>query len=61
MIDSNKINSEMLLILFKSKLMQMLMKQSCFGTILTAISKNEFLNLPLPLIDEEIQKKFLRK
>ena len=56
-IDSKKINSETLLVLFKSTLMQTLMKQSCSGTILTAISKDEFLNLTLPIIDIETQEK----
>ena len=55
-IDSNVMNSETLLLLFKSKPIQLLMKQRCSGTILTGISKNEFLNMPLPLIDEDIQK-----
>jgi len=54
-IDSDKINSETLLVLFKSELMQNILKQSCSGTILTAINKTEFLNLPVPLITIEIQ------
>ena len=56
-VDSDEINSETLLVLFKSKLIQTLMKQGCSGTILTAISKDEFLNLPLPMIDKEVQEK----
>ena len=55
-INSEKINSETLLVLFKSELMQNILKQNCSGTILTAINKNEFLNLPLPLIANDIQK-----
>jgi restriction endonuclease S subunit len=54
-IHSNKINSETLLVLFKSKLMQNLLKQGCSGTILTAINKNEFQNIPVPLIDKDTQ------
>ncbi len=50
-INSNKINSETLLILFKSELMQNILKQNCSGTILTAINKDEFLKIPIPLID----------
>lgn len=55
-IDSNVMNSETLLLLFKSEPIQLLMKQRCSGTILTGISKNEFLKMPLPLIDEDVQK-----
>ena len=53
---SEKINSETLLVLFKSELMQNLLKQNCSGTILTAINKDEFLNIPVPLIDKNKQK-----
>lgn len=59
-INSKKINSETLLVLFKSELMQNILKQNCSGTILTAINKNEFLNIPVPIIDgttqEEVRK-----
>ena len=55
-IDSDKINSETLLILFKSEAIQALLKQRCSGTILTAISKEELLNMPLPEIDDDVQK-----
>ena len=33
------------------------MKQGCSGTILTAISKENFFNLPLPRIDAATQEK----
>ena len=55
-LDSDYINSETLLVLFKSEPIQALMKQRCSGTILTAISKDELLSMPLPMIDEEVQK-----
>lgn len=55
-IDSDVMNSETLLLLFKSEPIQLLMKQRCSGTILTGISKNEFLSMPLPLIDDDVQK-----
>ena len=55
-IDSDKINSETLLMLFKSAPIQALLKQKCSGTILTAISKDEFLNIPLPYINKNIQE-----
>lgn len=55
-IDSDVMNSETLLLLFKSEPIQLLMKQRCSGTILTGISKNEFLKMPLPHIDDDIQE-----
>jgi len=55
-INSKKINSETLLVLFKSEPMQKILKQSCSGTILTAINKNEFQKIPVPLIDKSIQE-----
>ncbi len=56
-IDSKNFNSETLLVLFKSELMQNLMRQQCTGTILTAISIENFSNLPLPVVSKEIQEK----
>lgn len=50
-IKSAEINSETLLVLMKSELMQSLLKQSCSGTILTALNKDEFSILPIPKID----------
>jgi len=55
-INSNKMNSATLLVLFKSEVMQNILKQGCSGTILTAINKNEFLNIPLPLITDDVQE-----
>jgi type I restriction enzyme S subunit/type I restriction enzyme M protein len=55
-INSSIINSETLLVLFKSETMQNILKQNCSGTILTAINKNEFLQIPVPLITPEIQQ-----
>lgn len=60
-IDSEKYNPETLLILFKSEPMQMLLKKRCSGTILTAISKEEFLKMPIPHIDREIQNEIAEK
>lgn len=54
-INSKDINSETLLVLYKSEVLQNLLKQACSGTILTAINKNEFLNLPIPIIEGAIQ------
>lgn len=60
-LDSYCINSETLLVLFKSEPIQALMKQRCSGTILTAISKDELLSMPLPMIDEDVQKAIAAK
>lgn len=63
-LSSDKINAETLLVLFKSSLMQQILKKNCSGTILTAINKEELLNIPLPIIDEKIQTQiaeFLRQ
>ncbi len=60
-LDSDSINSETLLVLFKSEPIQALMKQRCSGTILTAISKDELLSMPLPMIDENVQKEIAAK
>jgi restriction endonuclease S subunit len=63
-IDSEVINSETLLVLFKSPIMQELMQQVCSGTILTSMNKEDFLSIPIPVIDkktqEVIQKKVLK-
>lgn len=56
-IDSGNFNAATLLVLFKSELMQSLMRQQCTGTILTAVSKENFLNLPLPVVAPDIQEK----
>jgi len=54
-INSDKLNSESLLTVFKSSLMFNLMKKGCSGTILTNITKDEFLKLPVPLLRANIQ------
>ena len=60
-LDSDTINSETLLVLFKSEPIQALLKQRCSGTILTAISKDELLSMPLPKIDPDVQKVIAEK
>lgn len=55
-INSDKLNSESLLTVFKSSLMFNLMKKGCSGTILTNITKDEFLKLPVPLLRSNIQE-----
>lgn len=54
-VNSEKINSESLLTIFKSSLMLNLMKKGCSGTILTNISKEEFTKLPIPILKQNIQ------
>lgn len=56
-VRSDVINSETLLILFKSPLIQGLLKKGCSGTILTAINNTEFFKIPLPIIEDQTQKK----
>ena len=55
-INSDLINSESLLVLFKSELMQKVLKQNCSGTILTGLNKDDFLNIRIPKIIESKQK-----
>ena len=54
-VNSNVLKSETLLVLLKSIAGQMQLKKGCNGTILTAISKDEFRNIVLPLVAEETQ------
>ena len=56
-IDSKTFNAATLLVLFKSELIQNLMRQQCTGTILTAVSRENFLNLPLPAVARGVQEK----
>lgn len=60
-LESDILNPETLLVLFKSKPIQALLKQRCSGTILTAITKDEFLSMPLPQIDVTLQKEIAIK
>ena len=60
-IASENINSETLLVLFKCELMQALMKQRCSGSILAGITKDELLSMPLPRIDENVQREIAVK
>lgn len=60
-LTSESLNPESLLVLFKSEPIQALMKQRCSGTILTAISKDELLSMPLPKIDDNIQELIAEK
>ena len=54
-------NAETLLILLKSDFMQLLLKKSCSGTILTAIPKDEFARIPIPILPQETQRRIADK
>jgi restriction endonuclease S subunit len=60
-INSEKINSETLLILLKSLVGQLQLKKGCFGTILTAICDDEFKRIILPDLPASIQSDIKKK
>jgi len=60
-LNSKIINSETLLVLVKSLIMQNLLKKGCKGTILTAISKDELNKIEVPLIRDSVQKEISQK
>ncbi len=60
-VDSTKINPETILVLFKSLIIQNLLKRGCKGTILTAIPKNELQKIKVPLLSPTIQEKIAEK
>ena len=60
-VNSQAFNSETLLVLLKSIVGQLQLKKGCSGTILTAINKDEFGKVILPIIVEEKQKQIQQK
>jgi len=60
-LNSERINSETLLILFKSFAIQELLQRGSKGTILTAISKTELESIKIPLIIPSTQKQIAEK
>ena len=60
-VNSNTFNSETLLVLLKSIVGQLQLKKGCNGTILTAINKDEFGKVILPIIVEEKQTQIQQK
>lgn len=60
-LDSDKINPETLLVMFKSPPFQALLKRGCSGTILTAINKDELNKIEIPIIDQSIQNEIAKK
>ena len=60
-VTSQKINSETLFCFLKSLAGQLQLKKGCNGTILTAISKDEFSQIVIPKIKNKIQEKLKDK
>ncbi len=60
-LNSDLINSETLLIMFKSIPLQNLLKKGCSGTILTAICKEELNSIQIPLINSSVQNAIAKK
>ncbi|MDP3763557.1 MAG: restriction endonuclease subunit S [bacterium] len=60
-INSEKINSETLLVLLKSLVGQLQLKKGCSGTILTAIGDDEFKRIILPDLSASIQGDIKKK
>ncbi len=54
-VNSEKLNSETLLVLLKSVVGQLQLKKGCSGTILTAIGEDEFKRIVLPKLHKRIQ------
>lgn len=60
-VESDVLNSETLLVLLKSSIGQLQLKKGCSGTILTAISKEEFSKIAIPKIRVEKQTEIQQK
>ena len=58
---TDKINPETLLLLFKSWPIQELLKRGCSGTILSGISADSLANVPLPILPRRIQSSLADK
>ena len=54
-VNSTALNSETLLVFLKSIAGQLQLKKGCSGTILTAINKDEFGNIVIPIVAERAQ------
>ena len=60
-VQSDVLNSETLLVLLKSRVGQLQLKKGCSGTILTAINKDEFSRIVVPIIRAEKQAEIQQK
>lgn len=56
---SKNILPEVLLVLAKSIVLQMQLKKQTAGTILTAVPKDSFKNLLLPILSQSVQQKIV--
>lgn len=54
-LSPQKINAETSLVLFKNRAIQLLLARACTGTILTAMNKDDFKAINVPLIKEDTQ------
>ena len=60
-VQSDMLNSKVLLVLLKSSVGQLQLKKGCSGTILTAINKDEFSKIAVPKIKVEKQTEIQEK
>ena len=60
-VQSDVLNSKVLLVLLKSIVGQLQLKKGCSGTILTAINKEEFSKIALPKVKAEKQAEIEQK
>ena len=60
-VQSDVLNSKVLLVLLKSTVGQLQLKKGCSGTILTAINKEEFSKIAVPKIEEKKQVEIEQK
>ena len=60
-VQSDVLNSKVLLVLLKSSVGQLQLKKGCSGTILTAINKKEFSRIAVPKIEAEKQVEIEQK
>ena len=60
-VQSDVLNSETLLVLLKSRVGQLQLKKGCSGTILTAINRDEFSRIVVPLIEADKQAEIEQK
>ena len=60
-INSDALNSETLLVFLKSSVGQLQLKKGCSGTILTAINRDEFSRIIVPIIRAEKQAEIQQK
>lgn len=60
-INSKHYKPEVLLVLLKSLVGQLQLKKGCRGTILTAINKEEFKKIVLPIIPDPLQQQIQAK